>query len=261
MPDDARSRRTTDRLRGRQSELLKKAGSLAESGGYEAAVSVIHEAMTLCPNDPKPNLELARIYRAQGRIGDSIESVRRALDLDPDDSTVQEQYLRALVDSGRYDEALAVCGELLKRSPKSVLARDVQGLVYLQQGRLGEALKVTEELVYLDPTDPFHHYKKALLFQQLGEIGAATSTYARVVDMDPEGELAEEAKRALAALDGFQIQQIASIASEDQAFRVKLSLDPEVAIAEKGFVLSRGGLIALRQIDIPMPPRGKTYYH
>ena len=261
MPEDGRSKKTTDRLREKQSELLKQAEELLESGVFDAAIKVIREAITLCPDDPKPNLELARVYRAQGKIGHAIKSMQRALDLDWDDSTVQEQYLRVLVDSGRYNDALAVCDELLIRYPKSVLARDVQGLVFLQQGRLGEALKVTEELVFLDPTDPFHHYKKALLFQQLGEIGAATSTYARVVDMDPEGELADEAKRALVALDGFQIQQIASIASEDQAFRVKLNLDPERAIAEKGFVLSRGGLIALRQIDIPMPPSGKTYYH
>jgi len=144
-----------------------------------------------------------------------------------------------------------------------VFARDILGIAYLQQGRLDKALKVTDEQIRIDPTDACHFFKKAVLLQQKGQIAAAMLGFTRVVDMDPEGEMADDAREAIAALDSYQLRQILTIAVEDAVFRTKIALDPEPALTAKGFKLSTAGLMALRQIELDelsSQPQSRHYH-
>ena len=234
----------------RLSALMKRASSLAERGMYDEAVANIKEAMAICPQNPKCSVQLANIYRAQNRIGLAVEAMQKAVELDPKNSTVQEQLLQTLVELGRYDEAISVGGKLLKRSRKNLYARDVLSIAYLQQGRLDKALELTNELIRLAPTDSLHHFKKAVLLQQIGEIPQAMAAFTRALEMDPEGEMADDAREAIAALDGYQLRQILTIAVEDTVFKTKLMLNPESASQERGFLLSSSGVSAIRQMDL-----------
>jgi tetratricopeptide (TPR) repeat protein len=125
----------------------------------------------------------------------------------------------------------------------------VLAAVYLQQGYLDKALRVASELVRLNPNDVVNHFKKAVLYQQKGDIGHSIEEFARVIEMEPSGELTEAAQEAVAALDGYQLRQIAALASEDTVFFAKLVRDPEAAVAERGFILSNSGRALLRQLD------------
>lgn len=247
----------------RLSSMMKRATTLAQRGLYDEAVAKVKEAIAIFPLDPKCSLQLANIYRAQNKMGPAIEAMKNAVDLDPKDSNTQEQILQALIELGRYDEAISLGQKLLAMFPKNLFARDVLGIAYLQQGKIDDSLKVTNELIRLAPADPAHHFKKAVLLQQKGQIAQAMNAFTRALEMDPFGDMADDAREAIAALDSYQLRQILMIAVEDVIFRTKLMLDPESASMERGFLLSSSGITTLRQIDIEALPGDaqNRYYH
>ncbi|MGC8861865.1 MAG: tetratricopeptide repeat protein [Armatimonadota bacterium] len=244
--ESGRSRASSAKL----TSLMKRASALVEQGMYEEAIENLKKAMALSPRDPRFSLRLADVYRAQNRMEPAIKALKNAVELDPLNCAANEQLLRTLLELGRYDEAISESCKLIQRSPKSIFARDILGIAYLQQGMIDKALHVTNELIRIDPTDPAHHFKKAVLLQQKGEVSEAVAVFIRVVEMDPDGEMAEDARDAIAALDGYQIQQVLTLAAEDAVFKAKLAIDPESALADRGFRLSPVGIITLRQIDL-----------
>lgn len=256
----------TGRLRGgagRLSTLFRRANDLAQQGMYDEAIANLKEAIAICPQDPRYAVRLADIYRAQRRMGPAIEAMRQAVELDPLNRSVHEQLLKTLLETGRYDEAIDFSHRLIARSPKNVFARDILGIAYLQQGMIDNALKVTDELIRLDPTDACHYFKKAVLLQQKGQIARAMETFTKSLELDPEGEMADDAREAIAALDSYQLRQVLTVAVDDAVFRTKLALDAEAALRERGFRLSVGGLTTLRQIDLDEMPHDShsRFYH
>lgn len=242
---------------------LKRADTLAKKGLYDEAVAQVKEAISLWPSEPKCRVQLASLYRAQNKIGPAVEAMKKAVDLNPNDSVTQELLLQILIELGRYDEAVSLSRKMLARSPRNLFVRDVLGIAYLQQGKIEDSLRVTNELIHLVPADPAHHFKKAVLLQQKGEIAQAMSSFTRSLEMDPSGDMADDAREAIAALDSYQLRQILTIAVEDIVFRTKLTIDPEAASTERGFLLSSSGVATLKQIDIESLP-GETqnrYYH
>lgn len=247
----------------RHTDLMKRAGELAEKGLYDEAIDNIKEAMAICPRNPECNIQLANIYRAQRRIGPAVEAMRAAMEIDPLNPNLQEQLLKTLLELERYDEAISTSEKLLKLHPRSVLARNVLGIAYLQRGMLDKALKSTNELIRMSPSDPAHHFKKAVLLQQKGHVSDAMMSFLRSLELDQSGVISDDAREAIAALDGYQLRQILTLAVEDAVFRAKLAIDAESAIIEKGFRLSRGGILTLRQLDIsdlPTDPQIRHYH-
>lgn len=257
--EDSRAKNTSHK----HASLMKRATSLVQRGMYDEAIERIKEAMALKPHDPRCSIELANVYKAQNRMGLAIEAMKKAVELDPRNSAVQEQLLRVLLETERYDDAIYTSKKLLKQSPNNIFVRDILGIAYLQQGQINKALKVTNELISLDPTDCTHHFKKAVLLQQKGEIAQAMTAFTRALEMSPEGEIADDAREAIAALDAYQLRQVITLAVEDSIFRTKLILDPESAVMERGFKLSNAGILNIRQIDVENLPRESQsrFYH
>lgn len=264
MSDLSNTQKSTKKnVTAKVSRLLKQANTLAERGMYDDAIVNIRMAEEINPDDPRCSVQLVDAYRAQNKMRPAIEAMKRVVELDPTNSTMQEQLLHMLIELGRYDEAINISRKQLKRAPKDLYVRDVLGIAYLQQGKIDKALQITNELIRLAPTDAAHHFKKAVLLQQKGEISHAMVTFTRALDMDPDGEMANDAREAIAALDSYQLRQILTIALEDAIFRTKLTLDPESASQERGFLLSSSGISTLRQIDLDSLPGDaqNRYYH
>ncbi len=247
----------------RLSSLMRRVNSLAQRGLYDEAIAQVKEAMLVCPQEPRCSLQLAHLYRAQNKIGPAIEAMKNAVALDPKNSNTHEQLLQALIEAARYDEAIHLSRGMLSTFPRSLFARDVLGIAYLQQGKIDESLRVTNELIRLAPSDPAHHFKKAVLLQQKGEIAQAMNAFTRALEMDPNGDMADDAREAIAALDSYQLRQILTISVEDVVFRTKLQIDPKAASMERGFILSSSGIATLKQINLESLPSDSQnrYYH
>jgi tetratricopeptide (TPR) repeat protein len=247
---DVKSRSTASR----EAAHIRRARALEQRGQYDEAIESLQKAIALAPQNPKHVIRLANLYKAQHKLEPAIEAMKKAIEIDPRNPGARESLLQIYLESGRYDEAITESKVLLKRHPRNLYARDILGVVYLQTGHIDKALQVTNELIHLDPMDPSNHFKKAVLYQQKGEIGKAVQEFSRVLEMDPDGEMAEEAREAVTALDSYQLRQVVTLAVEDPIFRAKLGRDPESAVLEKGFLLSYSGVMALKQIDLGKLP-------
>jgi len=249
--------------KARYANLLKRTASLCKRGQYDDAIAVLNNAIAMSPREPKCRRLLSDVYRAQNRMGLAIDALVAATEVAPYDTGLQEHLLRVLLEMQRYDQAIAVSRRLLELSPTSLFARDILGIAYLQQGKLDNALHVAEELIRLDPTDSTHHFKKAVLLQQKGEIADAMCAFTRTLEMDPEGEMADDARDAIAALDSYQLRQVLTLVVGDTVFRAKLTLDAEAALIERGFRLSSTGVATLKQLNLEDLPQDGTsrYYH
>ncbi len=228
---------------------VKKAEDLARAGKFEEAARRLEKALALEPDNSKYLVQLAGCRRGQGRMDEAITLASQALTIRRRDPFAQELLLQLYLETGQYDQVINQGKNLLRTSPRNLYARDVMGVAYLQLGLLDKALQVTNELVHLDPMDPSNHFKRAVLFQQKADIGKAIREFTRVVELEPESEMADEARDAISWLDSFQLRQIIGLALEDNIFRAKLARDAENAANEKGFFLSGGGMMTLRQID------------
>jgi len=249
----------------REAAYLRRVAALEQSGQYDEAVRVLEKAIALAPHKASHCVRLAELYRAQRKLEPAIGAMKRAIELDPCNPTPQEALLQMYVEAGQLDEAIGEAKRILKRNPRSLFALDMLALAYLQKGLLGRALQVTARLTQLNPTDAANHFKKGVLFQQVGDFARAIEEFTRAIELDPEAEMSEQAREAVVALDGHQLRQIATLAAEDRLFLAKLLRDPESAVAERGFVLSFSGILALRQIDFTtlsdFGQDSQRYYH
>jgi len=228
---------------------LRRAASQEQKGEYRRAIENMRKALKIAPGRASSYARLAVLCRAARRFDEALQALRAAAECDPGDPELREMLLQVCMESGKYELAINESRHLLKRWPRNVYARDVLSMAYLQIGDYDKALRVTDELIFIDPLDATNHFKKAIIYQQKGEIGSAMVEYSRVAEIDPESDVAQDAQEAMASLDDFQLRQIITLALEDSGFRARLARDVEGAAAEKGFVLSGGGVSALRQMD------------
>lgn len=232
-------RRQTARAR----RLAKKAVVLASVGRYEEAIHCQSEVATLRPHDPVAFHRLGLLYREVHRYGRAVDAFRCATALDPEHSDPREALVDTLLDASRYTEAIAEAKSLLRVAPKSTFARYVLSVAYFQLGLFQLSLDMTTEISGLDPYDYQNFIRRGTLFQNRGEFKAALNAYGLALDiLDPESAIFAETCEAIEGMDDQQIRVIVLLASEDRVFGVKLMRDPQSAVAEKEFALSRDGL-------------------
>jgi tetratricopeptide (TPR) repeat protein len=258
-------RNVTRSVASKEAAYLRRVTTLEQQGLFDEAVQTLEKVIELAPSKASHCVKLSELYRAQRKLEPAIQAIKRAIELDPCDQTAFEALLQMYLESGRIDEAIGESKRVLKMHPRNIFARDVLGVAYFQKGYLDKALVVTTELIHLDPMDAANHFKKAVLFQQKGDVVRATEEFSRVIDLDVDGDISEAAREAIAVLDGYQLRQIATLATEDSLFLTKLLRDPESAVIERGFMLSLSGMMGLKQIDfetLPKQPRDpQRYYH
>lgn len=80
--------------------------ALFRAGQVEAAVPHFRRAVEADPEDPRPRLFLARIYRRSGRMNEARQEIRRGLDAAPADPGLNRELGFLLLDVGRPDMAV-----------------------------------------------------------------------------------------------------------------------------------------------------------
>jgi tetratricopeptide (TPR) repeat protein len=211
---------------------LKRVNALEREGMYEEAIESLQKVIDLAPNSAKHRIHLANLYHAQRRIDRAIDAMQRAVELDPKNASCHESLLQFYLELGEYDRAIDFGRKLLRKFPRNLYARDILGVAYLQKGDFAHSI----------------------------------DEFIRVVEMDPDGDMSDNAREAIIALDGYQLRQIVTLAVEDPLFRARLSRDPEDAVRQRGFSLSMTGMMALRQIEFdllldPSLQQRQMFYH
>lgn len=85
---------------------LAEGVALFRAGQADAAVPHFRRAVEVDPEDPRPRLFLARIYRRSGRMNEARQEIRRGLDAAPGDPGLNRELGFLLLDVGRPDMAV-----------------------------------------------------------------------------------------------------------------------------------------------------------
>jgi len=217
--------------------------------GRETGWSLLTGALDRRPCQPACYQRAARAYQRAGEGTRALELLERAVQREGGDTDLREALAQAYLGVGRFEEAIAQCREILWRAPRRLPVLELMGGAYLQAGRLPEAVEALRQQVRLTPMDPTVRFRLGALCHQLGRYWEALTAFSHVCSLAPESDLAAAAEEAVGAIDNFQFQRIAVLASEDQQFRLKVGRNAAEALAEYGFHLSSTAFALVQMLD------------
>ncbi len=139
-------------------------------GKTEEAHASLSKATLLIPEDPKPWLELARLYNQRGEPQRSLETLRAALLNVPDSAELHLAMGRACLENGLSAEALPYLKQSARLAPESdeVALTLIKTLASL--GHDKEALEVAERARSKWPSHPELAYEHAHILLRDGEL-------------------------------------------------------------------------------------------
>jgi serine/threonine protein kinase/Flp pilus assembly protein TadD len=140
------------------------------------ADAAIDRALSLDPEDPRPDLLRADLRRMQGDASGMLEALTSASRKAPNDREIAVRRGELLSQAGRLDEASAVLGSVLKRRFHAGAAAEL-GFVKLRQNQPAEAARLLRDALRRSPNlAKAHYYLGAVLVQQ-GEPGEGEAEY------------------------------------------------------------------------------------
>ncbi|HEX2191502.1 MAG TPA: tetratricopeptide repeat protein, partial [Longimicrobiaceae bacterium] len=135
--------------RGAGDRALEEGIALFRAGQAEAAVPHFRRAVQEDPEDPRPRLFLARIYRDGGRLNEARMELRRALDEAPEDPGLNRELGFLLLDAGRPDLAVPRFRQAVTLDRESVA-----GWVGLVRALRAAGRPDAAERILADPSTP-----------------------------------------------------------------------------------------------------------
>ena len=162
------------------------------------ADAAIDRALSLDPDDPRPDLLRADLRRMQGDASGMLDALTSASRKAPNDREIAVRRGELLSQAGRLDEASAVLGGVLKKRFHPGAAAEL-GFVKLRQNQPAEAAKLLRDALRRSPNlAKAHYYLGAVLVQQ-GEPGEGEAEYHAADKLAPSDPRPLGALCALAA--------------------------------------------------------------
>jgi Flp pilus assembly protein TadD len=151
----------------------------------EQAISMARE---LQPENPEPDVLLARLREAQGDLSGATSALGDALKKDPKSLTVARRQGFLLSQSGRLDDAAVVLSRTLNRKFDAETAAELAFVRYRQE-RVGEAMPLLKRALKEKPhLARAHYYLGGVLYRQ-GDLAGAEKAYREADQWSPEDPL------------------------------------------------------------------------
>jgi tetratricopeptide (TPR) repeat protein len=120
--------------------LINEAASYLQSGDYEGAVEVYHEAIELEPSNARVYFYLGKAHATEGQVDESKGMMEKAMQLNPNYRPYALQTLGvALANSGQFDMAATYFEKALEADDGLGLAAFNLGVSLMSLGRIEEA--------------------------------------------------------------------------------------------------------------------------
>ena len=133
----------------------------ALAGRYDDALKTYQEILQASPQDPKPFLRMAQIYREQKKTTEARQMIEKAKALDPEDPEIRFFEVSLLVDEGKTAEAIPILKKLLDSTSRQsydqqqklvrVQMLERLGTLYRGNEQYDEAVEAFRQISALDP--------------------------------------------------------------------------------------------------------------
>lgn len=201
--------------------LLPAIAELGTHGtAWRRAIDEYEGAQLVQRERAEANLNLANLYRADGRSGLVEASLREALRRDADFAPARVALGQWLENAGRDSEAVTLLHEGIRRQPQSGLLHYARGLALIRQGKREAARQALVEALAAEPDNPRYSYVLAVAWHETGQPDKAIETLRALLARRP----AERAAR-LALAD--YLRQAGDAAGADAVLVELRAINPD----------------------------------
>ncbi|HHX6700616.1 TPA: tetratricopeptide repeat protein [Pseudomonas aeruginosa] len=201
--------------------LLPAIAELGTHGtAWRRAIDEYEGAQLVQRERAEANLNLANLYRADGRSGLVEASLREALRRDADFAPARVALGQWLENAGRDSEAVTLLHEGIRRQPQSGLLHYARGLALIRQGKREAARQALAEALAAEPDNPRYPYVLAVAWHETGQPDKAIETLRALLARRP----AERAAR-LALAD--YLRQAGDAAGADAVLVELRAINPD----------------------------------
>lgn len=256
---------------------------------YDLAVAACATAVALDPQNASAYRQLAHAYRGLGLLEEALATLHLAIERQPAGLDAYLDAALVLHETAGAEEALAVLDQASRRCPgqawrveplrlhllyaaerfealreraQACLAvdpDDIAALEYLgaacyRLGDLAGAAAALRRLVARAPAVREYQLRLADLLREMGQTAEAVAILEQLADSGDAEDICAAAREGLEVSDESQIPTIMMLAGDSAQFRRELRYDPSLALARRGFALSRVGLASLAAVLMEWEP-------
>lgn len=173
--------------------------TLARTGRLDEAATAYRAAIALDPGSVPARVNLADLYRAQGRDAEGEALLRQAIALAPDTAAVHHALGLVLIRRGQLDEAMPYLEEASTMSPGEPRFALAFSLALRTRGDLGGATEVLRRANRRNPTSLEILAALVDISRQAGDLEAALQYAERIVELIPRDPAARRTVQELRA--------------------------------------------------------------
>ena len=173
---------------------------LFHSGSEDKSIRFLREVITAKKNIPSAYLNLASIFKLQGRPNDALQVLRMGFDFIPESYQIYTTYVKSLLEAGMWNEILQVFQKIpISKAELDPLIWNSIGLAFLNIGDFEKALQCCEKATLIDETYPISFNNLARIY--LAQFNLSTNpealqkahiNYKKTLELDPKISAAHE---------------------------------------------------------------------
>jgi tetratricopeptide (TPR) repeat protein len=141
------------------------------------------------PRSERVHLDLANVYRKQGRLEEAQRLYEKALQINPDYELIHINLSMVYSAQKEPQKAVDILLEGLRRTPNHFKLYNNLGVLYNFLGNFEEAAAYLSKGTMLEPDNAMVHFNLALALDRLGRVDEAITHYRRSIALnrsDPE---------------------------------------------------------------------------
>jgi protein O-mannosyl-transferase len=151
----------------------------------QEAMVHLQKALALNPKQADAHNNLGALLARHGRPDEAMVHLRRALELHPEHAEVHYNLGDLLAGMGRTDAAIVHYQKALELHPGYAEAHNNLGLVYARMERPDQAIVHFKKALALNPRQANAHNNLGVMLAQTGRIDEAIIHYRRALEIDP----------------------------------------------------------------------------
>ena len=177
------------RLNDRLAEVHFSLGSIYKATGkVTESIAELNRALQLAPNSDEGYRRLGGAYLASGRKKEALKAYQRAVDINPYYWQNHNQLGLAYFEIGATEKALGAWSRITELEPENYIGYMNIAVAYFRQGQYAKSIPFTQKALQLQPTaDLYSNLGSAYFF--LRRYDEAVPLFEKAVELNPHDEL------------------------------------------------------------------------